>query len=140
MNQAKLKQYRSILNEQLSVLLGHNDETVVTMEDDPASHADPNDRAALESDRNFDLRLRDRDRKLILKIKEALNRIDEGTFGVCEDCGQRIEEKRLAVRPVTSQCIECKEDQERRERRDRPPIPQAAALEPQPARRSRRRG
>ncbi len=138
MNQVKLKRYRSILTEQLGVLLGHNNETVNSMEDDPASHADPNDRAAVESDRNFDLRLRDRDRKLILKIKEALTRIDEGTFGVCEDCGQHIEEKRLAVRPVTSQCIECKEDQERRERRDRPPAPQPAALELQPARRSRR--
>jgi len=139
MNQTKLKRYQSILSRQLSVLLGHNDETVVSMEDDPASHADPNDRAALESDRNFDLRLRDRDRKLILKIQEALVRIDEGTFGVCEDCGQPIQEKRLAVRPVTSQCIECKEDQERRERRDRPPpAPAAPVFEPQAARNRRR--
>jgi DnaK suppressor protein len=119
MKQDQLKRYQRQLNGQLSVLIGHNEETVVQMEDEVPGHADPNDRAALETDRNFDLRLRDRDRKLITKIKDALVRIDEGTFGICEDCGQRIGGKRLKARPVTTQCIECKEDQERRERRER---------------------
>ena len=121
MNKVKLKRYQAVLNEQLTVLLDHNEGTVGTLEEDTQSHADPNDRATAESDRGFDLRLRDRDRKLIGKIKEALERIDQGTFGVCQDCGQPIEEKRLEVRPVTSQCIECKEDQERRENRVRQP-------------------
>jgi DnaK suppressor protein len=119
MNKARLKRYKSILSEQLALLLHHNDETVVQMEDAALGHSDPNDRASLEADRNFDLRLRDRDRKLIRKIKDALVRIDEGTFGICEDCGQPIEDARLRARPVTSQCIECKEDQERRERREK---------------------
>ena len=125
MNKVKLKRYRAVLTEQLSVLLNHNEGTVGRLEDDTESHPDPNDRASAESGRSFDLRMRDRDRKLIGKIKAALERIDEGTFGICEDCGQPIEEKRLEVRPVTSQCIECKEDQERRENRNRAQ-PQAA--------------
>jgi len=119
MNKVKLKRYRSVLDEQLSMLMDHNEGTVGRLEVDTESHPDPNDRASAESGRSFDLRLRDRDRKLIDKIKAALERIDQGTFGVCEDCGQSIEEKRLQVRPVTSQCIECKEDQERRESRAR---------------------
>jgi DnaK suppressor protein len=119
MNKVKLRRYQAILSEQLTVLLDHNEGTVEQLEDDTQSHPDPNDRASAESGRSFDLRMRDRDRKLIGKIKSALERIDQGTFGVCEDCGQQIEEKRLEVRPVTSQCIECKEDQERREKRVR---------------------
>lgn len=121
MNKVKLKRYQASLNEQLTVLLSHNEGTVGSLEEDTQSHADPNDRATAESNRGFDLRLRDRDRKLINKIKEALERIDQGTFGICEDCGQPIEDKRLEARPVTSQCIECKEDQERRENRVRSP-------------------
>jgi DnaK suppressor protein len=73
----------------------------------------------LESDRNFLLRIKDRERKLIMKVKEALDRIDDGTFGICESCGRPISEKRLMARPVTTLCIECKtetEDQERIER------------------------
>lgn len=138
MNKVKLKRYKAILSEQLTVLLSNNEGTVDRLEDDTQSHADPNDRATAESGRSFDLRLRDRDRKLISKIQQALERIDRGTFGICEDCGQAIEEKRLEVRPVTSQCIECKEDQERREKRQRAlPAPQAPA--PAPKARARRR-
>jgi DnaK suppressor protein len=77
---------------------------------------DPTDRAALETDRNFLLRIRDRERKLIEKIKEALDRIDNGQFGVCELCGKEIGEKRLMARPVTTLCIECKKKQEAREK------------------------
>lgn len=128
MNKVKLKRYRSVLSEQLTTLLENNEGTVGALEGDTQAQPDPNDRASDESDRSFDLRLRDRDRKLIDKIKAALERIEQGTFGVCEDCGQPIEEKRLKVRPVTSQCIECKEDQERRENRARTlPAPVAPA-------------
>jgi DnaK suppressor protein len=73
---------------------------------------DPTDRALLESNRNFTLRLRDRDRKLVAKIKVALKRIENGTFGICEGCGGEIEEKRLLARPVTTLCIDCKTDEE----------------------------
>jgi DnaK suppressor protein len=69
---------------------------------------DPTDRALLESNRNFTLRLRDRERKLLAKIKEAMKRVDDGTFGVCEGCGGEIGKKRLVARPVTTLCIDCK--------------------------------
>ncbi|MGB5994044.1 MAG: RNA polymerase-binding protein DksA [Candidatus Deferrimicrobiaceae bacterium] len=69
---------------------------------------DPTDRALLESNRNFTLRLRDRERKLLAKIKEAMKRVDDGTFGVCEGCDGKISEKRLVARPVTTLCIDCK--------------------------------
>lgn len=70
----------------------------------------------METDRNFMLRIRDRELKLIKKIKKALDRIDNGTFGVCESCGDPIGEKRLNARPVTTQCIDCKEAEEATER------------------------
>ena len=79
-------------------------------------YPDPNDRASLESDRNFELRIRDRERKLIIKMQEAIKRIDDGTFGLCELCGGPISEKRLMARPVTTLCIHCKTKQEQVEK------------------------
>jgi DnaK suppressor protein len=73
---------------------------------------DPTDRASLESDRNFMLRIRDRESKLIKKIKKALARIENGTFGICEKCGEDISKERLKARPVTTQCIDCKTKEE----------------------------
>ena len=73
---------------------------------------DPTDRASLEADRNFMLRIRDRENKLIKKIKKALDRIETGSFGVCEKCGEDISVKRLKARPVTTLCIACKTKEE----------------------------
>jgi len=73
---------------------------------------DPTDRASLEADRNFMLRIRDRENKLIKKIKKALDRIENGTFGMCEKCGEEISVKRLMARPVTTLCIDCKTKEE----------------------------
>jgi len=86
------------------------------MNDEKANFPDPTDRASLESDRNFELRIRDRERKLINKIREAVERLDEGEYGVCESCGEDIGEARLRARPVTTLCIECKTEQERQEK------------------------
>lgn len=80
--------------------------------------ADPTDRASLESDRNFLLRMRDRERKLLSKIDEAFARIDNGSYGRCEECGGPIGVERLKARPVTTLCIDCKSEQEDRERRN----------------------
>jgi DnaK suppressor protein len=77
---------------------------------------DPTDQASMETDRNFDLRIKDRERKLIKKIDQAINRINEGEFGECDSCGGGISIKRLQARPVTTQCIECKTAQEQEER------------------------
>jgi len=86
------------------------------MTDEQENFPDPNDRASLESDRNFELRIRDRERKLIAKMQEALKRIDDGTFGICDTCGGPISEKRLQARPVTTQCIDCKTKEEKMEK------------------------
>lgn len=118
MNPTRLKRYRTILHDRLYALVGNTEETVSSMEGEELGHPDPTDRATLEEERGFALRLRDRDRKLITKIQDALRRIDNGTFGVCVGCGNRITDARLRVRPVTTLCLECKEDQERRERRE----------------------
>ena len=86
------------------------------MTDTEETFPDPTDRATLESDRNFILRIRDRERKLIMKIREALQRMEDGTFGLCEACGDEIGIDRLKARPVTTLCIECKRRQEANER------------------------
>ncbi|WP_306546916.1 RNA polymerase-binding protein DksA [Desulfobulbus sp.] len=77
---------------------------------------DPNDRATMESDRSFELRIRGRERKLMDKVEEALARIDDGSFGVCAGCGEEIAVKRLQARPVAKYCIDCKTRQEQREK------------------------
>jgi len=108
MNKERLAYFRELLNERQKVLLNEADKTVTGMTNDKNTFPDPTDRANLETDRNFELRIRDRERKLILKIQEALARIEEGTFGICEECGEEISEERLKARPVTTLCIECK--------------------------------
>jgi DnaK suppressor protein len=116
MNKATLEKFRILLQEQMEQLLREADKTVSEMTDEKTNFPDPTDRASLESDRNFELRIRDRERKLISKIREALDRIDSGEFGECEDCGDQISEARLLARPVTTLCIECKTEQERQEK------------------------
>ncbi len=78
--------------------------------------ADLGDQATAEIDRNFMLRLKGRERKLLKKIEEAIERIDQGIFGICDKCGLDINIKRLEARPVTSMCIECKTLQEEEEK------------------------
>jgi len=85
-------------------------------EQEQTSFPDPTDQASMETDRNFDLRIKDRERKLIKKIDQAIHRIQEGEFGECDSCGGDISVKRLQARPVTTQCIECKTAQEQEER------------------------
>jgi len=116
MKKAKLEEFRQLLQEQMDQLLREADKTVSEMTDEKTNFPDPTDRASLESDRNFELRIRDRERKLISKIREALDRIEAGEFGECEDCGDLISEARLKARPVTTLCIECKTEQERQEK------------------------
>jgi DnaK suppressor protein len=93
-------------------LLSQADDTVSGMTVANENFPDPTDRASLEADRNFLLRIRDRESKLIKKIKQALERIENGTYGICESCGEEISVKRLKARPVTTQCIECKAKEE----------------------------
>ncbi len=113
----KNKKYRAILNGMREELLDGAEKTVNGMSGaEKENFPDPTDRAALETDRNFLLRVKDRERKLISKVDEALERLSDGSYGVCELCGESISTKRLEVRPVTTCCIECKTEEEEHEK------------------------
>lgn len=116
MDTAKLEYFRGVLQEEMRSLLEDAGKTVSEMTVDSTNFPDPNDRATQESDRSFELRIRDRERKLLNKVREALARIDDGTFGTCEMCGEDISEGRLKARPVTTLCINCKIEEERKEK------------------------
>jgi len=116
MNKQQTEEFRQILQEQMDEILRGADKTVSEMTDEKTNFPDPTDRASLESDRNFELRIRDRERKLLNKIREAMERLEAGEFGICEDCGEDIGPARLKARPVTTLCIECKTEQERQEK------------------------
>ena len=116
MKPEKVRFFRYLLTQKMNELLDEAEKTVTDMTTGKENFPDPNDRATLESDRNFELRIRDRERKLIVKIQEAIKRLDDGVFGICEACGGTISEKRLIARPVTTQCIDCKTKQEKVER------------------------
>lgn len=92
------------------------EQTLNEMTSQSGNIPDPNDRASVESDRSFELRIRGRERKLMEKVEEALARIDDGTYGVCAGCGCDIALKRLQARPVAKFCIDCKSRQEQREK------------------------
>lgn len=97
-------------------LVDDADKTLAAMTEEKAIFADPTDRAALETDRNFELRTRDRERKLIAKIDRTIAIIEADEYGFCEECGVEIGLKRLEARPVTDLCIGCKTRAERREK------------------------
>jgi len=112
MTEDDLKYYKKLLSKRLEELLNQADHTVSGMAAPKENFPDPTDRASLEEDRNFMLRIRDRESKLIKKIKKALVRLEKGTFGICDKCGEDIGLARLKARPVTTQCIECKTKEE----------------------------
>ncbi|MFH0809576.1 MAG: RNA polymerase-binding protein DksA [Pseudomonadota bacterium] len=116
MTPEKKELFKQLLTNQLADLINEAGKTLTGMTDGKENFPDPTDRASLESDRNFMLRIRDRERKLILKIKETLDRMDEDDFGTCESCGEEISEERLRARPVTTLCVDCKTKQEASER------------------------
>jgi len=116
MDRVQLELFRTQLLLKKQEILADAGKTMSEMTDQTTNVPDPNDRATLESGRSFELRIRDRERKLVTKIDEAIARIDEGNYGVCEDCGEEIGLKRLEARPVTTLCIDCKTLQETREK------------------------
>jgi DnaK suppressor protein len=116
MSAAQLDHFRTILSSWKRDLMEEVDRTVTHMKDEAANPPDPNDRATLESEFALELRTRDRERKLIRKIDEALKRIDDGSYGFCLETGEPIGVKRLEARPVATLCIEAQERRERRER------------------------
>ncbi len=115
MNKENLVHFRERLEDMSREILGEAEKTLVDMTDHNDNYPDPADRAAAESDRSFELRLRDRERKLLAKIQSTINKIDSGDYGICESCGDDIAIERLKARPVASYCIDCKTRQEQQE-------------------------
>jgi len=116
MNKEQLEHFRNILNTWKQDLMQEVDRTVLHMKDEAANFPDPNDRATQESEFSLELRTRDRERKLIRKIEEAIKRIEDGSYGYCNETGEEIGVKRLEARPVATLCVEAQERRERREK------------------------
>jgi DnaK suppressor protein len=116
MNTVQLTHFRKILQEWKRDLMLEVDRTVSHMKDEAANFPDPNDRATQEEEFSLELRTRDRERKLIRKIDEALSRIEDGSYGYCLETGEQIGIKRLEARPVATLSIEAQERRERREK------------------------
>ena len=106
MKQSDLDYFRNMLNQRIAELRQEAGKTVENMDEDE-NFPDPTDRASMESNRNSILRIRDRERKLIFKIEEALQRLDNGEYGICEQCGEEINERRLDALPTATTCTAC---------------------------------
>jgi DnaK suppressor protein len=100
--------FKASLLKSLKDFQQRSEDTIPYISDQQNQSPESIDRAAIASDRNFYIRLKSREGKLIQKIEKALDRIEEGSYGICETCGEDISLKRLKARPVTEQCIECK--------------------------------
>src|SRR6266446_5707257 len=116
MNEKQLTHIEKILLAWRQSLMEEVDRTVTHMKDEAANFPDPSDRASQEEEFSLELRTRDRERKLIRKIDDALKRIEDGSYGYCLETGEEIGIKRLEARPVATLSIEAQERRERRER------------------------
>jgi len=116
MSREQLEHFRNILENWKRDLMREVDRTVSHMKDEAANFPDPNDRATQEEEFSLELRTRDRERKLIRKIEEALQRIEDGSYGYCLETGEEIGVKRLEARPVATLSLEAQERRERREK------------------------
>lgn len=116
MNDAQREHFRKILQMWKQQLMQEVDTTVVHMKEEAIAYPDPLDRASQEEGFNLELRTRDRERKLIKKIEQALDALDKGEYGYCEDCGAEIGIRRLEARPTADKCIDCKTYEEIREK------------------------
>lgn len=119
MSNEQLDHFRTILTAWKTELMVEVDRTVHHMQDEAANFPDPNDRATQESEFGLELRTRDRERKLLRKISQAIARIDDGSYGYCEETGEEIGLKRLEARPVATLCLEAQERRELSERQFR---------------------
>jgi DnaK suppressor protein len=116
MNKKQLDHFRAILEAWRQELIDEVSRTVHTMQDETVNHPDPNDRASQETDMSLELRSRDRERKLLKKINEAVEQIEANEYGYCEKCGVEIGIQRLEARPTATLCIDCKTLDEIREK------------------------
>lgn len=116
MSEEMCEHFRTILLNWKQQLMEGVDKTVLQMKDEAANFPDPSDRATQEEGFSFELRTRDRERKLLKKIEESINDLQEGTYGYCEACGIEIGVQRLEARPTATLCIDCKTVDEIREK------------------------
>jgi DnaK suppressor protein len=116
MKKKELDFFRATLKKQLEHLARKSEGSIAVLVNATVASADPLDRAALESERELAVHMMERDKKLMVKIKKALQKIDDRTFGICEECEEAIDIARLKLRPVTELCIQCKKQQERVEK------------------------
>lgn len=116
LTQEELTELYQILKSQADLILDHSRSAVNTLTESQLNDPDTLDLAVSESNRDFSLRLADRERKLLHKIRAALHRMEEGEYGVCESCGAPISYPRLKARPVATMCIDCKTEAEQVER------------------------
>ena len=116
MNEAQVAHFRQMLNEWRRELMEQVDRTVNHLQDEASNFPDPLDRATQEEELGIELRTRDRERRLIRKISETLDRIEQDDYGYCETCGVEIGLRRLEARPTATQCVDCKALDELRER------------------------
>ncbi len=116
MSTRQLEYFRSKLLEWREELLQESNQTLVHLQQESGQEPDFADRASTETDRSIELRTRDRERKLIAKIDTALKRVEEGTYGYCEETGDPISLRRLEARPIATLGIDAQERHERRER------------------------
>ena len=116
MSPKQIEHFKIILLTWKNLLMKEADKTVEHMKNDSTKLSDPNDAATQEEEFRLELRTRDRERKLIIKIDQALQRVDDGMYGYCEDTGEPIGIKRLEARPIATLCIEAQERHERMEK------------------------
>ena len=108
--------FKNLLTRWLDELLGKSGNTVVGLIDSEDHLSDPLDRAVFDTERSYTLRIRGRESVLIKKIRASLEDIEDGVYGICDDCGRFISNARLKARPVARRCIKCKTKQEEQER------------------------
>lgn len=116
LSEKKKKQFQKLLNDQLEELLKEPDKLLDGISDPNNEASDFTDQATMESEMDFSLHLEERKNNLMIKIREALERLEQGTYDICQECEEEIGEKRLEARPMTTLCIDCKQSQEKDER------------------------
>lgn len=113
MDEEQVEFFKNVLNTRLDNLLSQAKQVVSELVSQNDQEIEYLDRASAHADQSMKLKIRTRESRLIKKVKEALERIESGTYGFCDGCGEEISIKRLEARPVTTKCIDCKEDEEK---------------------------
>lgn len=115
MDKKELEEIKGILLRMKEEIIREREDTLQTLSSETEDVFDEGERAFMEESNYLELRITTRKDKLLKKVEDALKRMEEGTFGICERCGREIEVERLKIRPVTTMCIECKKEEERME-------------------------